>query len=187
MILFASMRRILPPRSMLPRFLIISSPTAPASAAAVEKEYDDYYGDAAIKQSNYDDVEEGTHRAALPPCGVAKLAEDPDDYFKYPAFPPNDVTIIKRVHSPDSDPECFSAYSSPHQTPRSLSPMPMDYVDRSVLSEEASSPDSARAQDEARMEHEQDEVELTPPKLRGDEEMEVPMSANSIFGYYERC
>jgi len=63
----------------------------------------------------------------------------------------------------------------------------MDYVDRSVLSEEASSPDSARAQDEARLEYEQDEVVLTPPMLRQDEEMEVPTSANSIFGYYERC
>ena len=181
------MRRILPPRSILPRFLIISSPTVLASAAAGENEHDDYYGSATIKQLSYDDAENGTHGAALSPCGVTKRAEDPDDQFAYPAFPPNDVTIIKRVHSPDSDPECGSVHSSPHQTPRLLSPMPMDYVDRSVLSEEASSPDSARAQDEARLEYEQDEVVLTPPMLRQDEEMEVPTSANSIFGYYERC
>ena len=174
---------------MLPRFLIISSPTALTSAVAAEKEHDDYYGDAATKQSNYDDIETGTYGAALPPCGVTKLAEGPDDPFAYPAFPPIDVTILKHVHSPDSDSdsEFSSANSSPHHTPRTLSPIPMDYVDRSVLPEEASSPDSAGAQDEAHPEHEQDAVVLTPPELQADEEMEVPMSANSIFGYYERC
>ena len=183
MIIFASMRRILPPRSVLPKFLIISNPTA---APEVEREYDDYYGDAAAKQWNLDDVEKGTHGATLPPRSATKLAEDPDDTFAYPAFPPNDVTIIKHVHSPDSDPELASPYSSPHQTLRTLSPMPMDHVDGSVLAEEeASSPGSAQAQDEAWLEHEQDEVVLTPPKLRPEEELEEPTSPNSIFGYYE--
>ena len=177
------MRRILPPRSMLPKFLIISNPT---TEVVVEREYDDYYGDAAAKQWNYDDVAKGTHGATLPPRSVTKLAEDPDDTLAYPAFPPNDVTIIKHVHSPDSDPELASAYSSPHQTLRTLSPTSIDYVDGSVLAEEeARSPGSVRAQDEAWLEHEQDEVVLTPQKLRTEEELEVPMCTNSIFEYYE--
>jgi hypothetical protein len=168
---------------MLPKFLIISNPT---TEVVVEREYDEYYGDAAAKQWNYDDVVKGTDSATLPPRGVTKLAEDPDYTLAYPAFPPNDVTIIKHVHSPDPDPELALAYSPPHQTPRTLSHMPIDYVDGSVLAEEeASSPGSARAQDEAWLEHEQDEVVLTLQKLRTEEELEVPMSATSIFEYYE--
>jgi len=175
---------------MLPGFLIISSTTVLASAVAAEKGDEGYYGDATTKQSNCDDVEKGTYVASLPPCGITKLlvaAEDPDEPFAYPALPPIDVTIIKHVYSPDSDSEIGSANSSPYHTPRTLSPMPTDYVDQAVLSEKASSPDSARAQDEARPEHERDVVGLTPQKLRADEEVEVPVSATSIIRLYESC
>jgi hypothetical protein len=175
---------------MLPKFLIISSTPSLASAATAEKGHENHYGDVTTKQSNCDDVEKGTYCTSLPPYGDAKLAEDPEDPFACPALPPIEVTFIKRVDSPDSDSEIGSVNSSfNNHKPRTMSHMPTDYIDRSVLSEKASSPDSARAQDEAGPEHEQDAVEPTPRKLRAGGEVGRPVSTTetTIISLYEEC
>lgn len=172
---------------MLPRFSIISSSKPGlASAGEAEKKHEGNCGDATTKQRNCDDAEKGTYGTSLPPCGDTELAQDPYTPFRV-AFPPIDVTIIKRVDSPDSDSETGSENPPPYHTPRTLSSVPTDYVDQSLLSEKGSSPDSARAQDEARPEHEQDAVGPTPQKIRTDEEVEVPVSAGSIIRLYESC
>jgi len=104
-------------------------------------DFDCYYGAAVTKSPKCSDAEK-RNEAIL---SITESA-DPRNPFADPVLPPIDESIIKRVHSPDSD--YNSADQSPHRTPRALSPMPADYVDKSFLPE----PPSPQAQGEARLE-----------------------------------
>ena len=144
MILFACTGRILPPNSVLPRF--ISRPKILLSSTAVaSSDFVDHYGAAGTKSTESTDAEK-RNEAIL--SSITETA-DPRNPFADPVLPPIDKSIIRRVHSPDSD--RISADQSPHHTPRPLSPISADYVDRSILSDPPSPPDPVRAQGEARL------------------------------------
>lgn len=146
MILFACTGRILPPNSVLPRF--ISRPKILLSSTAVaSSDFVDHYGAAGTKCADSTDAEK-RNEAIL--SSITEAA-DPRNPFADPVLPPIDEFIIRRVHSPDSD--CISADQSPHSTPRPLSPISADYVDRSILPDPPSPPDPVRAQGEARLGH----------------------------------
>src|SRR5579863_4549529 len=152
-ILFTCILRILPPCSMFPKFLISNPKVLSASTDVADGDFEGYSGDAVIKQPKHADAElkqiahQTDYGVARPPSVISGMMPDPRDPFVDPV-PSIDEAIIKRVHSPDS--EYGSAYPSPHHRPRTLSPVAMDYVDRSLLAEQAmtSSPDSAPAQGE---------------------------------------
>jgi hypothetical protein len=144
-ILFACTGRILPPNSVLPRFTI-SRPKILSSTAVACNDFDCYYGAAVTKNPKCGDAEK---RSDAILSSITESA-DPRNPFADPVLPPIDESIIKRVYSPDSDYNC--ADQSPHPTPRVLSPMPADYVNRSILPDPPSLLDPARAQGEARLE-----------------------------------
>jgi len=185
-ILFSCTRRILPPRSMLPKFLISYPSVVHASTEVAENDFDDYYSESVTEHSKYATAEKGgghpNGRGAADPSGIMEGA-DPRDPFEDPVLPHYiDEAIIKRVHSPDSD-AYDSASSSPNHTPGTLSPVTADYVDRSVLPEQPSPQDRAPAQGETRAER---SLKMPIPlKHREGEAVEVPMSPDSVLMYYD--
>jgi len=191
-ILFASIRRILPPRSMYPKFLISNPKVVSASTDVTYSDFTRYHADVVTKRPQQADSEQkrmahqDEHGAAPTPSVVSGTIPDPRDPFADPVQPPiEEENIIKRVHSPDS--EYDSGYPSPHHTPRALSPVAIDYVDRTLLAEQAkaSSPGPALTQGEQSRPSEQGSARLQPTHREG-EELEVPMSARStILRYYE--
>jgi hypothetical protein len=145
-ILFACTGRILPPNTVLPRF-IISRPKILSSTAVASSDFDCYYGAAVTKNLKCPDEEKRRNEAIL---SITESA-DPRNPFADPVLPPIDESIIKRVRSPDSD--YRSADQSPHRTHRALSPMPADYVDRSIFPDPLGPLDPERAQGESRLEN----------------------------------
>lgn len=137
MILFACTGRILPANTVLPRFTI-SRPKILSSTAVASSDFDSYYGAAVTKNPKWSDAEK-RNDAIL--SSITESA-DPRNPFADPVLPPIDESIIKRVHSPDSD--YNSVDQSPFRTPRALSPMPADYVDRSILSDPSNPLDLAQ-------------------------------------------
>jgi hypothetical protein len=145
-ILFACTGRVLPPNSVLPRF--ISRPKILLSSTAVaSSDFIDHYGAAETKSSESTDAEK-RNEAIL--SSITEAA-DPRNPFADPVLPPIDESIIRRMHSPDSD--YNSSDQSPHRIPRALSPIPADYVDRSFLPDPPSPVDPVRARGEARLGH----------------------------------
>ena len=128
MILFACTGRILPPNSVLPRFTI-SRPKLLFATTLPPSDFDCHYGAEVIKNGDCTDAEK-PNNGIWP--SITESA-DPRNPFADPVLPP-DESIIKRVHSPDSD-YYISADQSPHRTPRALSPMPADDIDESILSD----------------------------------------------------
>ena len=190
-ILFASIRRILPPRSMFPRFLISNPKVLLSSTDVADSDFEPYYGDTVTKQPKHADAEKkqsahrNEHDAALQSSAISGTIPDPRDPFVDPVLLPIDEEeeeegIIKRVHSPDS--EYGTANALPHHGLRTLSPVALDYVDRSLM---AGSAAPALAQGEQTRPSEQGPAR-TQPTHREGEELEVPMSARStILRYYE--
>lgn len=129
MILFACTGRILPPNSVLPRFTISRPKLLSATTSVAYNDFDSHYGTAVIKNSDFADPEK-RNNIIFP--SITESA-DPRNPFADPVLPPEE-SIIKRVRSPDSD-YYISADQSPRRTPRALSPIPVDYIDESVLSD----------------------------------------------------
>ncbi|KAI0295876.1 hypothetical protein B0F90DRAFT_1637285, partial [Multifurca ochricompacta] len=105
-ILFATTRRILPPRTILPKFLISSPQLLLASTAVPDGEFDNYYSEPVCRYENVTDPEKSIngpvkHEGAVPSAIIEAL--DPRNPFADPVLPPIDETLIKRVNSPDSD------------------------------------------------------------------------------------
>jgi hypothetical protein len=177
---------------MYPRFLISNPKNVVASTDVAHSDFERYRVGVVTKRPQHADSEQkqmahqDEHGAALRPSVVSGTVPDLRDPFADPMQTPiEEETIIKRVHSPDS--EYDSAYPSPHHTPRALSPVAMDYVDRTLLAEQAkaSSPGPTLAQGEQSRPSEQGPARLQPTHREG-EELEVPMSARStILRYYE--
>jgi hypothetical protein len=124
-ILFACTGRILPPNSVLPRFTISRPKLLSATTSVAYNDFDCHYDAAVTKNADGTDAEK-RNNVILP--SITESA-DPRNPFADPVLPP-DESIIKRVHSPDSD-YYISADQSPHRTPRALSPIPADYIDES--------------------------------------------------------
>ncbi|KAH9963805.1 hypothetical protein BC827DRAFT_1266148 [Russula dissimulans] len=185
-ILFACTRRILPPCSILPKFLISRPKVLLTSTAVASNDFDSYYERSVSNYSMSTDDEKNLKkghpngRAPAPPPGIIET----DNPFWDPVLPPIDEAIVKRVHSPDS--EYSSAPPSPHHKPRPLTPVAADYVDRSVLPEPSSPQDPLPwpAQDEARLAQGPVMPVPTPLKHREHEEIEVPTSPDSVLQYY---
>ena len=184
---------------MLPRFLISNPKVLHSSTDVADSDFEPYYGDA--KPPKYADAEKkqeahrNEHDAAVHSSAISGAMPDPRDPFVDPLPLPNEEeeeereeeeeAIIKRVHSPDS--EYGPANQLPHHGLRTLSPVALVYVDRSLMAEQAiaSSPARALAQGEQTRPSEQGPAR-TQPTHREGEELEVPMSARStILRYYE--
>ncbi|KAH8984511.1 hypothetical protein EDB92DRAFT_1819049 [Lactarius akahatsu] len=173
-ILFASTRRILPPRSMIPKFLISNPQALLTSTALPDGEFDSYYDDATSERSWY---------ATEKKSGRVIEAPDTRNPFADPVLPPIDEAVIRRVRSPDS-----SEHSSSRGSPRSLSPVPGNYNagPRAV-------PLSLKTQ-KGQLELSREEVELgdesaaqiSPvPTHRSGERMELPQTPVSAHRYFE--
>jgi hypothetical protein len=198
-ILFASIRRILPPRSMFPRFLISNPKVLHSSTDVADSDFEPYYGEVITKQPKHADAEKkqeahrNEHDAALQSSAISGTIPDPRDPFVDPVPLPieeeeegeEEEGIIKRVDSPDS--EYGPENPLPHHGLRTRSPVALDYVDRSLMTEQAmtGSPAPAFAQGKQTRPSEQGPAR-TQPTHREGEELEVPMSARStILRYYE--
>jgi hypothetical protein len=183
-ILFFSTRRILPPRSMFPKFLI-SNPKLLESSTTIsgDGDFDDYYSDVATIRSMSVGAEKGMNHPDEHGVTLSAFFDkgDPLDPFADPVLPPIDEAMIKRVDSPDSG-RC-SADLPLHDLPDLLSPVAVDDFDPSVLPERRNPLNPALVQGEARLQ--QGPVARMPLKHREGEEIEVPMSPFSVLRYYE--
>ncbi|KAI9457101.1 hypothetical protein BJY52DRAFT_522120 [Lactarius psammicola] len=174
-ILFASTRRILPPRSMIPKFLISNPQVLLASTAVPDGDFDSYY-DGAESQHSW-----VNHAAAEKKDGGAIIEPfDPRNPFADPVLPPIDEAVIRRVRSPDSE------RSSSRATPRALSPVPGDYPDLRAV------PPSQGTQRGQRVELSEAETDLVDepaaqispaPTHREGERMELPHTPLSARRY----
>ncbi|KAN0135446.1 hypothetical protein V8E53_006725 [Lactarius tabidus] len=159
-ILFTCTRRILPPRSMIPKFLI-SKPSVLTSTTLPDGEFDSYYSDAASVRSWY---------PPTPPKGIKSTTiTEARDPFSDPEQHPNEdseAATIRRVRSPDS------SRSSSRASRRSLSVV----GDHPELREVSLSPGTSLWSLEVG-ELEGDELadEISPtPTHRDGERMELP-------------
>jgi len=183
-ILFACMRRILPPHSIFPR---ISPPRVVLDSTDVgDGDFNGDYRNLETKQSKNANEEKRTailneHRPAFPSSTFIKTV-DPQDPFMDPVLFSVDEDTIERAHGPDS--EHSSVFPSPHLAPRTPSAVAMDHVDRKVLPEQTRSSVPTRAQGEARPQ--QGPAVRKSLKHREGEEIEVPMSPRSILYYDDR-
>ncbi|KAH9163931.1 hypothetical protein EDB89DRAFT_2078399 [Lactarius sanguifluus] len=172
-VLFASTRRILPPRSMIPKFLISNPQALLASTALPDGEFDSYYNDAAGERSWY---------AAEKNGGIIE-APDARNPFADPVLPPIDEAMIRRVRSPDS-----SERGSSRGSPRSLSPVPGDYNagPRAVpLSLKMQKGQLERSREEADL-GDESAAQISPtPTHRSGERMELPQTPVSALRYFE--
>ncbi|KAH9062413.1 hypothetical protein EDB87DRAFT_300979 [Lactarius vividus] len=164
-ILFASTRRLLPPRSMIPKFLISNPQALLATTALPDGDFDSYYDDAASQHSWHAVEKNG---------GVIEAPDSRSNPFADPVLPPIDEAVIRRVRSPDS-----SERGSSRSSPRSMSPVPGDYnagpraIHRSLSREEAELGDESAAQ-------------ISPaPTHRSGERMELPQTPVSAHRYFE--
>jgi hypothetical protein len=185
---------------MLPKFLISSPTDLHSSTDVADSDFEPYYGDADTKKrpmhadaEKKQEAHRNEHDGAPQPSAIRGTIPDPRDPFVDPVplaieeeeEEEEEGAIIKRVHSPDS--EYGLARALPHHRLRTLSPVALDYVDRSLMAEQAmaGSPARALAQGEQTRPSEQGPAR-TQPKHREGEELEVPMSARStILRYYE--
>ncbi|KAH8994661.1 hypothetical protein EDB86DRAFT_3167243 [Lactarius hatsudake] len=173
-VLFASTRRILPPRSMIPKFLISNPQALLTSTALPDGEFDSYYDDATSERSWYA-VEKKSGRVIEAPDGRNPFAD--------PVLPPIDEAVIRRVRSPDS-----SERSSSRGTPRSLSPVPGEYNagPRAVpLSLKTQKGQLERSREEADL-GDESAAQISPtPTHRSGERMELPQTPVSAHRYFE--
>jgi hypothetical protein len=91
-ILFVTTRRLLPPRSMIPKFLISNPRAILTSTTLPDVESDNYYDDdAESKHSWY-------------PHSIDEAKDGANPFSDYPAAQPAypAAAVIRRVHSPDS-------------------------------------------------------------------------------------
>ena len=147
MILFACTGRILPPNSILPRFIISRPEILLSSTAVPSSDFDCYFGKAVTKHTRCNDVEKRNNHF------LTSFTEDADprNPLADPVLPTIDESFIRRVGSPDSD--FISVDRSPHLAPRALSIPPTDYyIDRSFLPEPSSPLGSELTQDETHSE-----------------------------------
>jgi hypothetical protein len=161
---------------MLPKFLISSPQVLLASTAVPDNNFDSYFGDAT---STY-----GEKEKMIGPFVIID-AFDPHNPFADPVLPPIDETVIKRVGSPDS--EHSSPEMSPRHSPGALLTAGADYIDRPFAPVRPSPLKKTFTiePDEHPVEH---RAVRTPLKHREGEEVEVPMSPDSVhsyYGYYE--
>ncbi|KAH9986752.1 hypothetical protein BJV74DRAFT_796723 [Russula compacta] len=182
-ILFFSTRRILPPRSMFPKFLISNPKLLESTTIGGDGNFDDYYSDAATIRSMSVEAEKGTNYPNEHGITLSAFFDkgDPLDPFADPVLPPIDEAIIKRVDSPDSGRS--SADLPLHDLPDMLSPVAVDDFEPSVLPERRNPLNPALVQGEARLQ--QGPIARMPLKHREGEEIEVPMSPFSVLRYYE--
>lgn len=112
-VLFASTRRVLPPRSIIPKFLISGPQVLLASTAVPDGEFDSYYDDAASGHSRYP-------HAAKKKNGAVTGAFSSRNPFADPVLPRIDEAMISRARIPDSERS---------SSRRMLSPVAGDYAD----------------------------------------------------------
>lgn len=169
-VLFASTRRILPPRSMIPKFLISNPQALLTSTALPDGEFDSYYNDAESERSWY---------AVEKKNGGVIEAPDARNPFADPVLPPIDEAVIRRVRSPDS---------SERSSPRPLSPVPGDYNagPRAVpLSLKTQKGQLELSREEADLGNES-AAQISPtPTHRSGERMELPQTPVSAHRYFE--
>ncbi|KAH9012904.1 hypothetical protein EDB85DRAFT_1900043 [Lactarius pseudohatsudake] len=173
-VLFASTRRILPPRSMIPKFLISNPQALLTSTALPDGEFDSYYDDATSERSWY---------ATEKKSGRVIEAPDTRNPFADPVLPPIDEAVIRRVRSPDP-----SERSSSRGSPRSLSPVPGNYNagPRAVpLSLKTQKGQLELSREEADL-GDESAAQISPtPTHRSGERMELPQSPVSAHRYFE--
>jgi hypothetical protein len=172
-ILFACTRSILPPRSMIPKFLISSPQGLVSSTAVPDSDFDSYFGS---RTSEYGDSEKNMG----PPAIIdARNLTDP---FADPVFNPINENEIKRKGGTDNVRR--SAERLPRDIPRALLPGGADYVDRPVAPVRPS-PLKMELRTQSSSETLVEGSVREPLQHREGEEMEVPMSPYSILRYYE--
>ncbi|KAH9010008.1 hypothetical protein EDB85DRAFT_2240731 [Lactarius pseudohatsudake] len=173
-VLFASTRRILPPRSMIPKFLISNPQALLTSTALPDGEFDSYYDDATSERSWY---------ATEKKSGRVIEAPDTRNPFADPVLPPIDEAVIRRVRSPDP-----SERSSSRGSPRSLSPVPGNYNagPRAVpLSLKTQKGQLELSREEADL-GDESAAQISPtPTHRSGERMELPQTPVSAHRYFE--
>ncbi|KAI0259228.1 hypothetical protein BC834DRAFT_641977 [Gloeopeniophorella convolvens] len=180
-VLFASTRRILPPRSIIPKFLISKPELLVASTAFQDGEFDSYY--AGAPGAGARDVEKagrGFGYSARVPSVATTEPLDKEDPFADP-LPPTDEALVRRTHSPDS--EHSSRDITPSATPGRLTPMPTDYVDIAIDEANHSPPADYLEAGHARAASSASSI---APSHRNGEELEVPYSPSgeSVLKYY---
>jgi len=156
-VLFASTRRILPPRSIIPKFLI-SGPRALLSSTDVpDGDFDSYYDDAAW------------HSHTAEKKNGAIIFER--HLFVGPVLPPMDEAMIKRVRNPDSERSLSRA------SPRTLSPTAGDHADlRAVSPSLGTQRGPSETETEADLEDNPDAQIFLVPTHREGEKMELPQT-----------
>ncbi|KAI0256435.1 hypothetical protein BJV78DRAFT_1278922 [Lactifluus subvellereus] len=169
-ILFVSTRSILPPRSMFPKFLISSPQVLLSSTAVPDNDFDSRFGGPT---STYGETEK-----MGPPVFIDAL--DPHNPFADPVLPPIDETVIKRVGSPDS--EHSTPETSPRHSPGALSTAGADYIDRSFAVRPSPLKKTLTIGPGEGYPVE-NRTGRTSLKHREGEELEVPMSPESVHSY----
>ncbi|KAF8267937.1 hypothetical protein EI94DRAFT_1579359 [Lactarius quietus] len=173
-ILFASTRRLLPPSSMFPKFLI-SNPRALTSTTLPEDDLDSYYTDATSVDPWY------------PPSPGAKGGTKARDPFSDSEQHPNG-DVIRRVHSPD--PSRSSSRAERRDSERtSLSLVEEDYGEMRDVSLSLGTPQWRFQVGEAEEYDLEDDLELVEqvspaPTHREGEKMQLPETPPSAHRHY---
>jgi len=176
-ILFACTRSIIPPRTMLPKFLISSPQTLISSTAVPDKDFDSYYGGSSSRVQSAI-----TEKSEVPSTIIEAL--DSDNPFVDPVLPPIDETRNRRALDRSEKGDSVREVSSPRSS-SALSSGFSDYVDRSFTPKRPNPP-----KDELKIEPNKERkvdalLVRTPLSHREGEEIEVPMSPDSMLRFYE--
>lgn len=169
-VLFASTRRILPPRSFIPKFLISGPRALIASTAVFDGDFDSYYDDAASERSWNPLTAEKKNGAALGELGSP---------FADPVLPPIDEAMIRSTRTPDSERSLSRA------SPRAPSPISGDYAGMRAVSASLGTQQWPYQVNGAEVDLDDRSAQISPlPTHREGERMELPQSPLSIHRYY---
>ena len=158
---------------MIPKFLISNPRVLLASTTLPDGELDSYYNDPASKRSWH------------PPAAEVKsdaMTEAHGDPFSDPAQHPNDVALIRRVHSPDSE-RSSSRASRRDTSSRTLSLVAGDDAELREVSLTLGIPRWPFDVGEAEAEELAEQVSPAPTHREG-ERMELPQTPPSARRYY---
>jgi hypothetical protein len=164
---------------MLPKFLISSPQTLISSTAVPDKDFDSYYGGPSSR------VQSGiTEKSEVPSTIIEAL--DSDNPFVDPVLPPIDETRNRRALDRSEKADSARDVSSPRSS-SALSSGFSDYVDRSFTPKRPNPPKLPK--DELKIEpNKERKVDVllvrTPLSHREGEEIEVPMSPDSMLRFY---
>jgi hypothetical protein len=137
-----------------------------------DNDFDSYFGHDTSQYAE-------TEKSRGPPSFIGTF--DPKNLFADPVLPLIDEAIIKRMSSPKSVPS--SVETSPRLIPGALSPG--IYVDRPFVTARPSPLKKALKIEPGKEGLVGGPSVRAPPKHREGEEVEVPMSPESVFQYYE--